>query len=72
VDPIAGGLRGLQRPMMTRPAWQQASSVWAIVGDDDTSGDDNVFTLTSMLSVFLAVQCRDRLVGWSLLVVFFF
>ena len=34
--------------------------MWVIVGDDGASGDDRVFTLTSLSSGVLVVQCGDR------------
>jgi hypothetical protein len=67
-DPIAGELHGLQRPTTASPAWQQASSVWIIVGNDGASGDDSVFALTPLSS-----GCwRCSVVVWSLVVVLFF
>ena len=50
MDLIAGGLHGSQRPYAASLAWQQASSVWIIVGNDGASGDDGVFDLTSLTS----------------------
>ena len=58
-----GELRGLQRSITASPAWQQASSVWVIVGDDGASGDNGVFALTSLSSGVLTVQCGYRLMG---------
>jgi hypothetical protein len=37
------------------PAWQQASPVWIIVGNDGASSDDGVLALTSLV---VRVQCR--------------
>jgi hypothetical protein len=39
------------------PAWQQASPVWIIVGNDGASSDDSVLALTSLVVRGLVVQC---------------
>jgi len=63
-----GGLHGLQRPTAASPAWQQASPVWIIVGNNGVSGDDGVFGLTSLVVRGVAVQYGDL----ELMVVLFF
>jgi hypothetical protein len=41
--------------MVASPAWQQASPVWIIIGNDGASSDDGVLALTSLV---VRVQCR--------------
>jgi hypothetical protein len=65
VDLILVGLHCLQRFTTASLAWQHASLLWVIVGNDAASGDDDIFALTSLSPRDLAVHCGDWPVAWS-------